>query len=134
MDSLYSERNIAEGIKIGRLGWAGHTIITEEEKIPKKILNGNFHTTRPLGRPRARWADVVKRDALQLLGLRGWRSRAEIRDEWRRLMGEAKVRKGLQRHVWMDGVAGTVKLWSSVGVASTFTCLVRLVALVLGSV
>jgi hypothetical protein len=27
----------------------------EEERIPKKILNGNFHTTRPLGRPRTRW-------------------------------------------------------------------------------
>jgi len=52
-------------------------------------------TTRPVGRPRARWADVVQRDALQLLELRGWRRRAENRDEWRRLMREAKARKGL---------------------------------------
>jgi len=36
-------------------------------------------------------ADVVQRDALQLLGIRGWRRRAENRDEWR----EAKARKGL---------------------------------------
>jgi hypothetical protein len=36
----------------------------EEERIPKKVLNGNFHTTRPLGRPRTRRADVVQRDAL----------------------------------------------------------------------
>jgi len=48
-----------------------------------------------VGRPRIRWADVVLRDALQLLGIRGWKRRAENRDEWRRLMGEAKVRKGL---------------------------------------
>jgi len=33
----------------------------------KKVLNGNFPTTRPVGRPRTRWADVVQRDALQLL-------------------------------------------------------------------
>ena len=61
----------------------------------KKVLNGNFHTTRPVGRPRSRWADVVQRDALQLLGTRGWKRRAKNRDEWRRLMREAKVRKGL---------------------------------------
>jgi hypothetical protein len=58
-------------------------------------LNGNFHTTRPVGRPRTRWADVVQRDALQLLGIRGWTSEVANRDEWRCLMREAKVRKGL---------------------------------------
>jgi hypothetical protein len=48
-----------------------------------------------MGRPRKRWADVVQRDALRLLGIRGWRRRAENRDEWRRLMRDAKDRKGL---------------------------------------
>jgi len=67
----------------------------EEERIPKKVLNGNFYTTRTVGRPRNRWADVVQRDALQLLGIRGWRRRAESRDEWRRLIGEAKKRNGV---------------------------------------
>jgi hypothetical protein len=65
----------------------------EEERIPKQVLNGNFHTTRPVGRPRTRWADVVQRDALQLI--RGWRRIAANRDEWRRLVREAKARKGL---------------------------------------
>jgi len=92
-------------IKIRRLGRAGHTIRTEEERIPKKkkVLNGNLYTTRPVERPRNRWADVVQRDALQLLGIRGWRRRAENRDKWRRLMREAKARKGLQLHIRMDG-------------------------------
>jgi len=61
-------------IHIRRLGWAGHIVRMEEERITKKkVLNGNFYTTRPMGRPRSRWADVVQRDALQLLGIRGWR-------------------------------------------------------------
>jgi hypothetical protein len=60
-----------------------------------KFLNGNFHTTRPVGRPRTRWACVVQRNALQLLGISGWRRRAANRDEWRRLMREAEARKGL---------------------------------------
>ena len=73
----------------------GHIIRLEEEWIPKKVLNGNFYATRPVGRPRTRWADVVQRDALQLLGIRGRTRRAENRDEWRRLVREAKARKGL---------------------------------------
>jgi len=39
---------------------------------PKKVLNGKFHTTKLVGRPRTTWAGVVQRDALQLLGIRGW--------------------------------------------------------------
>jgi len=90
-----------EGIKIRRLEWGGgHIIRMEEERIPKKFLNGKFHTTRPVGRPRTRWADVVQRDALKLLGIRGWRRRAANRDKWRRLVREAKARKGLQSHRW----------------------------------
>jgi hypothetical protein len=84
-----------EDFKIRRLEWAGHIIEMKEERIPKKVLNGNFHTTRPVGRPRNRRAYVVQKDALQLLGIRGWRRRAANRDEWRRLMREAKARKGL---------------------------------------
>jgi hypothetical protein len=44
---------------IRRLEWAGHIIRLEEERIPKKGLKGNFHTRRPVGRPRNRWAGVV---------------------------------------------------------------------------
>ena len=45
---LCNEPNIVEDIKIRRLGWAGHIIRMEEEKIPEKALNGNFYTTRPV--------------------------------------------------------------------------------------
>ena len=64
-------------------------------KDSKMVLNENFHTKRPVGRPRTGWADVVQRDALQLLGIRGWRRRAANRDTWRHLMSEAKAQKGL---------------------------------------
>jgi hypothetical protein len=92
---ISKESNIVDDIKIRRLEWAGHVTRMEEERIPKKVLNENFRTTRPVGRPRTRWADMVQRDALQLLGTRGRRRRATNRDEWRRLVREVKARKGL---------------------------------------
>jgi hypothetical protein len=84
-----------EDIKFRRLGWAGNIVRVEEQRIPKKVLNGNFNIVRPVGRPRTRRTDVVQRDARQLLGIRRWRSKAANRDEWRRLMREPKARKGL---------------------------------------
>ena len=74
--------------------------------LKKKVLNGNFYTTRPVGRPKTRRTDVVQRNALRLLGIRGWRRRGENTDECRRLMRKAKARKGLQRRIWMDKNTG----------------------------
>jgi hypothetical protein len=76
-----SKTNIVEDIKIRRLELVGHMIRMEEERIPIKVLNGNFHTTRPVERPRTRWADEIQRDTIQLLGIRGWRRRATNRDK-----------------------------------------------------
>jgi len=70
--SLYNDPNIVEGIKIRRLGWAGHMIRMEGERIPKKKgFKRKLLHHKTSGRPRTRWADVVQRDALQLLGIRG---------------------------------------------------------------
>jgi hypothetical protein len=33
---------------------------------------------------KTRWEDVVKKDALQVLGIRGWRRRVRDREEWGR--------------------------------------------------
>jgi len=66
-----------------------------KRKDSKKGFKRKLLRHKPVGRPRTRWADVVQGNALQLLVIRGWRRRAENRGEWRRLMREAKARKGL---------------------------------------
>jgi len=63
--------------------------------IQKKLLKGKFHNTRSAGKPRTRWEDVVQRDAVHVLGIRGWRRRARFKEEWRRLLKEARSQKGL---------------------------------------
>jgi hypothetical protein len=37
---LYKGPNTVEDIKIIRLGWVGHIIKMEDERIPKRVLNG----------------------------------------------------------------------------------------------
>ena len=82
-------------IKIIRPGWAGHIIRTEDERIPKKILNGKSHNTRQVGKPSTRWEEVVRRDTSQIIGIRGWRRRAEDREKSRRLPRKTRAQKGL---------------------------------------
>ena len=71
--NIYKYTNFVDDIKIRKLGWAGYIIRMEDERIPPKILNWKFHNTRPLGKPRARWEDVIRRDTSQILGMRGRR-------------------------------------------------------------
>jgi hypothetical protein len=73
--------NIVDDIEIGKLEWLGLFIRMENERIPKeKVLNGKFNNTRPAGKPRTRWEDVIRRDTL--LGMQGWRRRAEDGEKW----------------------------------------------------
>jgi hypothetical protein len=79
--NLYRDMNIVDDIKIRRRGWVGHIIRMAGERIPKKFLNWKLRNTRPVGKPRTRREDVVRRDTSQNLGMTGWRRRAKDREE-----------------------------------------------------
>jgi len=66
--NLYKALNIADDIKIGRIRWVGHITRMEDERIPKKVLDGKFNNTRPVGKPRTRWEDTTWRDTSEILG------------------------------------------------------------------
>jgi len=59
---FYKDLNIVDNIKIRKLGWVGHIIRMEAGRIPKYVLNGKFHNTRPVGKVRTRWKDVAQKD------------------------------------------------------------------------
>ena len=59
---------------------------------PKKVLNGKFHNTRPVGKQRIRWEDVVHITDPRNKGMEKT-SRRQRRME--RLLREARVQKGL---------------------------------------
>jgi hypothetical protein len=55
--SLYEYLNIIDDIKIKQLEWAGLIMRMKEEWIPKTVLNGKFHNTSSIGKPRTSWAE-----------------------------------------------------------------------------
>jgi hypothetical protein len=61
-----------------------------DEMISKKILKGKLR----MGKPRAKWKDVVRGDTAHIQGIRRWGRRAEGREERRRVLREGRAQKG----------------------------------------
>lgn len=72
--------NIEDVIRWNRLRLKGHLIRMDHHQWPKKVLEVEAPGTRPKGRPRLRWNDVIKAD-MKLLGI----SEADAlnRTDWR---------------------------------------------------
>ena len=96
---LYKDLNIVDDINIVRLGWAGRIIRVEEKRISKIVPSGEFYNAYSVGKPRTRWEDVVQREALQVLGIRGWRRWAGVRVDGGMFWGTARAQKGLWRQM-----------------------------------
>ena len=81
LNDLYSSSNIVRLIKSRRMRWAGHVARMEEERGVHKVLVGKPEGKRPLGRPRRRWEDNIKRDLEEVgRGCGDWMDLAKDRD------------------------------------------------------
>lgn len=52
-----------------------------------------YFKIRSVGKARTRCKHVVQSDALQVLGIRGWRRRNREREGWRRLLREVRAQR-----------------------------------------
>jgi hypothetical protein len=77
-------------IRIARLRWAGHVERMDENCMSRRLMYVQPEGLRKVGRPRARWRDYVGEDA-RMLGLRSWWATAMNREDWRKLLKEAKT-------------------------------------------
>ena len=97
--NLYKDLKFVDDMKIRRLGWARHVVRMENDRIPEKVLNGEFHNTRPMNNFGGRRQEGHTRDPrntrMEEIGRR--------QRKWRRLLSETRAEKGLQRHRCMYG-------------------------------
>jgi hypothetical protein len=84
LHNLYSSPDIIRQVKSRRMRWAGHVARMREERKVYKVLVGKPEGKRPLGRPRRRREDGIRKD-LREIGLGGvdWIRLAQDRDRWR---------------------------------------------------
>lgn len=93
LSEIFGNNFITAAVKSARLRWAGHVARMNDDRTAKKALDRKFEGRRPRGRPRKRWVDCVVEDT-RSLGVVDWRSLAEDRNEWRKLVESAKTRLG----------------------------------------
>jgi hypothetical protein len=84
LHSLYVAPDILRVMKSRRLRWAGQVARMTDDRTVHRVLVGKLQGKRPVGRPRTRWADNVRRD-LREVGLSDddWMDHA--RDEFYKL-------------------------------------------------
>jgi hypothetical protein len=87
LNDLYCSPNIVRVIKSRRMRWAGHVARMGEERGVYRVLVGKPEGKRPLGRPRRRWVDNIRRGLQEVgCGYVDWIGLAQDRDRWRTIV------------------------------------------------
>jgi hypothetical protein len=88
---LMGGEDIVRFIKAQRIQWLGHVEKVDETATPKRVLKGKLYATRRIGRSRIRWLeDVIA--GLRRMGISGWMKKTRNRDQWKRIVEEAKAK------------------------------------------
>jgi hypothetical protein len=74
----------------------------ENSRVSKRVMAEKMYTSRRRGRPKVRWLDDVQED-LRVMGIEGWRGKAQDRNLWRRKAQEVKAHEGLHSQVVVVG-------------------------------
>jgi hypothetical protein len=66
----------------------------DEERMSRTLLHGKMEARRRHGRPRKRWLQDLEED-LGVTQVGRWWEKVQSKEEWRRIVGEAKAHPGL---------------------------------------
>jgi len=61
LDKLITHKDIINFARAQRLGWYGHIERMQETRMVKAVHSGKPISKRPMGRPKIRWEDDVKK-------------------------------------------------------------------------
>jgi hypothetical protein len=91
---LIEGQDLVRFIKMERLRCLGHIERMPESQMPKRMMRGRLHSRRKKGRPRNIWMDSVIADQ-GVIGVRGWRGKADDRESSRGVVQAAIAHHGL---------------------------------------
>ena len=90
LDELIQRKNIIRFIKSQRLKWLGHIERMQKEIEVTKIYKWKPFASRPIGRPKKRWVDDVRKD-LQTMKIKNWKRSVLDRDLWTKVVERTKT-------------------------------------------
>jgi hypothetical protein len=90
LDEIIKRKIIIHFIRAQRLTWLGHIERTQGARIAKAIYCSKHMSRRPIGRPKTRWVDDVRKD-IQKLKVPNWKTLTQDRGRWRELVESAKT-------------------------------------------
>jgi hypothetical protein len=90
LDKIIKHKNMINFIRTQRLGWLGHIERMQETRMVKAIYSWKPISKRPMGKPRTRWEDDVRKD-IQKLEVPNWKTLVQGRRRWKELFEKAKT-------------------------------------------
>ena len=90
LDEIIKRKNIINFIRAQRLSWLGHIERMQGTRMVKAIYSWKPISRRPIGRPKTRWVDDVRKDT-QKLKVPNGKTLAQDRGRWRELVEKAKT-------------------------------------------
>jgi len=88
-DKLIKHKNIYFA-RAQRLGWYGHIERMQQTRLVKTVNSWKLISKRPMGRPKIRWEDHVKKD-IQRLKVPNWKTLVQDRRRWKEVVEKAKT-------------------------------------------
>jgi hypothetical protein len=90
LDEIIKHKNIINCIRAQRLSWHGHIERMQGTRMVEAIYCWKHTSRRPIGRPKTRWVDDVRKD-IQKLKVPNWKTLAQDRRRWKELVEKAKT-------------------------------------------
>jgi hypothetical protein len=94
LDRSINREDVVKFIKAQKIRWLGHVKRIEVGAMPRKMVEGRLFIEQRRGRPRLRWVDDVVAD-LKVMKIRQWIEKTKDKEQWRRVVEQAKAHPGL---------------------------------------
>jgi hypothetical protein len=90
LDETIKRKNIIKFIRAQRVSSLGHIERMQGTRMVKALYSWKSFSRRPIGRPKTRWADDIRKD-IQKLKVPNWKTLVQDRRRWKELVERDKT-------------------------------------------